>query len=78
MKLNLGTQFFNGAINIFTYSLSEYTKLYSLIFHFFSLASQASNNNLADVSAKDGSQETCVNLVASLVGVFLLSYTDVR
>lgn len=28
---------------------------------------------MADVSAKDGSQETCVNLVASCFGVFLLT-----
>ncbi|XP_043282666.1 RUS family member 1 [Venturia canescens] len=35
---------------------------------------QALQNNLADVSAKDGSQETCVNLIASLVGVFMLSF----
>nr|KAF7413227.1 hypothetical protein H0235_013078 [Vespula pensylvanica] len=35
---------------------------------------QALQNNLADVSAKDGSQETCVNLVASFLGIFILSY----
>ncbi|XP_015182711.1 PREDICTED: RUS1 family protein C16orf58 homolog [Polistes dominula] len=35
---------------------------------------QALQNNLADVSAKDGSQETCVNLVASFVGIFILSF----
>ncbi|KAK0174933.1 hypothetical protein PV327_010637 [Microctonus hyperodae] len=34
---------------------------------------QALTNNLADVSAKDGSQETFVNLVASFVGIFILS-----
>lgn len=34
---------------------------------------QALTNNLADVSAKDGSQETFVNLLASFVGIFLLS-----
>lgn len=34
---------------------------------------QAIRNNMADVSAKDGSQETCVNLVASCFGVFLLT-----
>lgn len=28
---------------------------------------------MADVSAKDGSQETCVNLLASLVGMYLLT-----
>ncbi|KAK2581179.1 hypothetical protein KPH14_007983 [Odynerus spinipes] len=35
---------------------------------------QALQNNLADVSAKDGSQETCVNLIASFVGIFILSF----
>lgn len=34
---------------------------------------QAIRNNLADVSAKDGSQETCVNLIASFLGIFVLS-----
>ncbi|XP_017882483.1 RUS1 family protein C16orf58 homolog isoform X2 [Ceratina calcarata] len=34
---------------------------------------QALQNNLADVSAKDGSQETCVNLIASFVGILILS-----
>ncbi|KAK0094054.1 hypothetical protein PV326_011940 [Microctonus aethiopoides] len=34
---------------------------------------QALTNNLADVSAKDGSQETFVNLIASFVGIFILS-----
>ncbi|XP_011340582.1 RUS1 family protein C16orf58 homolog isoform X2 [Ooceraea biroi] len=34
---------------------------------------QAIRNNLADVSAKDGSQETCVNLIASFFGIFILS-----
>ncbi|EFN84004.1 RUS1 family protein C16orf58 homolog [Harpegnathos saltator] len=34
---------------------------------------QAIRNNLADVSAKDSSQETCVNLIASFVGIFVLS-----
>lgn len=28
---------------------------------------------MADVSAKDGSQETFVNLVASMIGIFLLA-----
>lgn len=28
---------------------------------------------MADVSAKDGSQETCVNLIASIVGIFMLA-----
>lgn len=31
---------------------------------------------MGDVSAKDGSQETCVNLVASFLGVFILSYIE--
>ncbi|KAF5308721.1 hypothetical protein FQR65_LT06082 [Abscondita terminalis] len=40
---------------------------------------QAIQGNMADVSAKDGSQETCVNLVASFVGIFLLAViTDWR
>lgn len=39
---------------------------------------KALRNNLADVSAKDGSQETCVNLIASLIGVFMLSFLDAR
>ncbi|XP_011862341.1 PREDICTED: RUS1 family protein C16orf58 homolog isoform X2 [Vollenhovia emeryi] len=34
---------------------------------------QAVQNNVADVSAKDGSQETCVNLIASFFGIFILS-----
>ncbi|KAL1140675.1 hypothetical protein AAG570_000605, partial [Ranatra chinensis] len=34
---------------------------------------QAIKGNTGDVSAKDGSQETCVNLLASLVGVAILS-----
>lgn len=34
---------------------------------------QAKRGNMGDVSAKDGSQETCVNLVASFVGILLLS-----
>ncbi|XP_017762365.1 PREDICTED: RUS1 family protein C16orf58 homolog [Eufriesea mexicana] len=34
---------------------------------------QALQNNLADVSVKDASQETCINLVASLVGILILS-----
>lgn len=34
---------------------------------------QAIHNNVADVSAKDGSQETCVNLIASFFGIFILS-----
>uniref|UniRef100_A0A6B2EJK5 Uncharacterized protein n=1 Tax=Phlebotomus kandelakii TaxID=1109342 RepID=A0A6B2EJK5_9DIPT len=32
----------------------------------------AIRGNLADVSSKDSAQETCVNLVASFVGIFLL------
>ncbi|XP_046391190.1 RUS family member 1 [Ischnura elegans] len=35
---------------------------------------QSIRNNMADVSAKDGSQETLVNLFASIMGVFLLSH----
>lgn len=31
---------------------------------------------MGDVSAKDGSQEMCVNLVASFLGVFILSYIE--
>lgn len=31
---------------------------------------------MADVSAKDGSQETCVNLFGSIVGIFILSYIE--
>lgn len=34
---------------------------------------QAIKGNMADVSAKDGSQETCVNLVASIMGITLLA-----
>lgn len=34
---------------------------------------QAKRGNMGDVSAKDGSQETCVNLIASFVGILLLS-----
>ena len=34
---------------------------------------QAIKGNMADVSAKDGSQETCVNLIASIVGIVLLT-----
>lgn len=34
---------------------------------------QAIKGNMADVSAKDGSQETFVNLIASIVGVFLIT-----
>lgn len=33
----------------------------------------ARRNNLADVASKDSAQETCVNLVASFVGLFLLT-----
>ncbi|KAF5298063.1 hypothetical protein FQA39_LY11831 [Lamprigera yunnana] len=40
---------------------------------------QAIQGNMADVSAKDGSQETCVNLIASFVGIILLAViTDWR
>lgn len=34
---------------------------------------QAIKGNMADISAKDGSQETFVNLIASIVGVALLA-----
>ncbi|KAK3927586.1 RUS family member 1 [Frankliniella fusca] len=34
---------------------------------------QAIRDNMADVSAKDGSQETCVNLLASVAGIVLLT-----
>nr|XP_018895982.1 PREDICTED: RUS1 family protein C16orf58 homolog [Bemisia tabaci]XP_018895983.1 PREDICTED: RUS1 family protein C16orf58 homolog [Bemisia tabaci]XP_018895985.1 PREDICTED: RUS1 family protein C16orf58 homolog [Bemisia tabaci] len=34
---------------------------------------QAIRGNMGDVSAKDGSQETCINLLASFVGIFLLT-----
>lgn len=37
---------------------------------------QAIRGNMGDVSAKDGSQETCVNLVASFLGVFILSHIE--
>lgn len=33
---------------------------------------QARRNNAADVSAKDGSQETLVNLISLIVSLFLL------
>ncbi|XP_075220799.1 RUS family member 1 isoform X2 [Lycorma delicatula] len=34
---------------------------------------QAIRNNMADVSAKDGSQETCLNLIGSIFGILMLS-----
>ncbi|XP_022201036.1 RUS family member 1 [Nilaparvata lugens] len=34
---------------------------------------QALCNNIADVSAKDGSQETCLNLIGSVFGILVLS-----
>ncbi|XP_069703113.1 RUS family member 1 isoform X2 [Periplaneta americana] len=37
---------------------------------------QAIRNNMADVSAKDGSQETFVNLCASIVGIIILATFD--
>lgn len=37
---------------------------------------QSIQGNTADVSAKDGSQETCVNLMASFVGIYLLSLSS--
>lgn len=33
----------------------------------------ALRNNMADVSAKDSAQETCVNLIGSFIGLFLLT-----
>lgn len=33
----------------------------------------AIRGNLADVASKDNSQETCVNLIASFVGLYLLT-----
>ncbi|VVC43115.1 Hypothetical protein CINCED_3A012582 [Cinara cedri] len=33
---------------------------------------QAIRENMADVSAKDGSQETCINLIAYLIGLIIL------
>ncbi|KAJ3626054.1 hypothetical protein MTP99_016580 [Tenebrio molitor] len=39
---------------------------------------QAIKGNMAEISAKDGSQETLVNLVASFTGIFLINYfTDI-
>lgn len=35
---------------------------------------QAIKGNMAEISAKDGSQETLVNLIASFVGIFLINY----
>lgn len=35
---------------------------------------QALKGNVGDVSAKDGSQETFINLIGSFVGIFLISY----
>lgn len=35
---------------------------------------QALVGNLADVSAKDASQETFINLIGSFVGIFILTY----
>jgi len=37
---------------------------------------QAKRNNMADVAAKDGSQETAVNLVALLVGLVLVPWIN--
>lgn len=36
----------------------------------------AIRGNLADVASKDSAQETCVNLVASFVGLFLLTHVQ--
>lgn len=33
----------------------------------------AIRGNLADVASKDSAQETCVNLIASLIGLLLLT-----
>lgn len=33
----------------------------------------AVRGNLADVASKDSSQETCVNLIASFLGLYLLT-----
>ncbi|XP_063925736.1 RUS family member 1 isoform X2 [Zophobas morio] len=35
---------------------------------------QAVKGNMAEISAKDGSQETLVNLIASFTGIFLINY----
>ncbi|XP_065215870.1 RUS family member 1 [Planococcus citri] len=37
---------------------------------------QAIRGNMADVSAKDGSQETCVNLLASFFGLYILTMIE--
>lgn len=37
---------------------------------------QAVKDNMAEISAKDGSQETLVNLVASLTSIYLLNIFD--
>lgn len=34
----------------------------------------ALRGNLADVTSKDSSQETCVNLLASFLGIYLLNF----
>lgn len=34
---------------------------------------QAKQGNMAEISAKDGTQETVVNLIASLTSLYLLS-----
>jgi hypothetical protein len=50
-----------------------FLKVLNNLFTDFTITFQAIRNNMADVSAKDGSQETFVNLCASLVGIVILS-----
>jgi len=40
------------------------------------VAHQARNNNLGDVTAKDGSQETAVNLIGMLLGLLVMPHLD--
>lgn len=44
----------------------------------YCLFKQAIRENMADVSAKDGSQETCINLIAYLIGLVLLPIIENR
>lgn len=37
---------------------------------------QAINENMAEISAIDGNQETVVNLIASLLSIMILSYVN--
>ncbi|XP_025195784.1 RUS1 family protein C16orf58 homolog [Melanaphis sacchari] len=39
---------------------------------------QAIRDNMGDVSAKDGSQETCINLIAFLIGLIMLPIVENR